>query len=199
MKKVPALRFPGFEGEWQCQKLSQISQKVTNKNINCRCSISLSNSRKGLIAQPSSNKTNLNKYLVIKKYDFCYDPTPTKNYPYGPINQLEKYDEGVVSPIYICFHLIQHQNLDSNFFKYFFQTNKWYHHIYLVGNKGVRKIIGIKSDDFFKMLLFFPVIHEQTKISDFLTLINQKIEIIQQQKEKIIQIKKYLLNKMFVN
>ena len=136
---------------------------------------------------------------MIKKYDFCYDPTPTKNYPYGPINQLEKYEEGIVSPIYICFRLIQHQNLDSVFFKYFFQTNKWYHHIYLVGNKGVRKLISVKSDDFFKMLLYFPDnIHEQIKISEFLNLIDQKIENIKQQKNCLEQYRSYLLKNMFV-
>lgn len=49
--------------------------------------------------------------------------------------------------------------------------------------------------------MFISVINNKKIIpfSQSLFLINQKIENIQQQKEKIIQIKKYLLNKMFVN
>ncbi len=31
-RKVPKLRFPGFEGEWVERKLGEIADKVTEKN-----------------------------------------------------------------------------------------------------------------------------------------------------------------------
>ena len=33
-ERVPKLRFPGFEGGWVCEKLSDFTERVTRKNTN---------------------------------------------------------------------------------------------------------------------------------------------------------------------
>ena len=53
-KKVPKLRFPGFEGEWEETRLGDAVERITRKNINNETGLPLTISAKyGLIDQES--------------------------------------------------------------------------------------------------------------------------------------------------
>ena len=58
--------------------------------------------------------------------------------------------------------------------------------------------VHIRNQDFFGIEIPVPCLEEQTKIADFLSAIDQKIEVVAQQIEQAKQWKKGLLQQMFV-
>ena len=64
-------------------------------------------------------------------------------------------------------------------------------------NQGT-SIKGFIKDDLANLELKIPCIEEQTKIANFLSAIDQKIEVVAQQIEQAKQWKKGLLQQMFV-
>ena len=61
---------------------------------------------------------------------------------------------------------------------------------------GTRYALPISK--FKKMKILIPPLKEQEKIADFLSKIDNKIDSVEQQLEKIKEFKKYLLQQMFV-
>ena len=64
-------------------------------------------------------------------------------------------------------------------------------------NQGT-SIKGFVKDDLSNLKVQIPSLEEQTKIANFLSAIDQKIEIVAQQIEQAKQWKKGLLQQMFV-
>ena len=191
--KVPKLRFPEFKDEWTEYKLSTISQKITQKNTNNEINEVISNSAiYGLVAQEDFfdkdivNDKNKNKYFVINKGDFVYNPRKSIQAPYGPINLLENYESGIVSPLYTCFTV---QKDYTTFLKWYFKSNKWYKYIYINGDKGARgDRVSIKDSVFYGLTLYAPYKSEMNKIDNFLSAIDEKINVLSM---KISTLKKY--------
>lgn len=146
----------------------------------------------GLISQTEffdkdiANSDNTNKYYVINKGDFVYNPRKSIYAPYGPINILEKYDKGIVSPLYTCFKIYDKYSI---FLKWYFKTSKWHRYIYINGDQGARgDRVSIKENTFYKMYIYLPSKTEIDKIVLFLDLIQKKTDIL---KSKINILKKY--------
>ena len=58
--------------------------------------------------------------------------------------------------------------------------------------------VHIRNQDFFGIEIPVPCLEEQTKIANFLSAIDQKIEVVAHQIEQAKQWKKGLLQQMFV-
>ena len=191
--KVPKLRFKGFKKSWKKEQLKEISAPIKEKNSSNRISLVISNSAvHGLISQTDffdkdiANNENINRYYVIHKGDFVYNPRKSIYAPYGPINVLEEYNEGIVSPLYICFKIDEAYTL---FLKWYFKTTKWHRYIYINGDQGARgDRVSIKEWTFYKMPIYLPSDLEIDKIASFLELVQQKIIILER---KINILKKY--------
>ncbi len=75
---MPRLRFPGFEGEWVVEKLSDFSERVIRKNSDNETTLSLTiSSKDGIVDQISYfNKTVASKdmrdYYLLKNGEFAY-------------------------------------------------------------------------------------------------------------------------------
>lgn len=59
-------------------------------------------------------------------------------------------------------------------------------------------LLNVSKDGFFEIKLPYPCLEEQTKIANFLSAIDQNIEVTAQQIEQAKQWKKGLLQQMFV-
>lgn len=132
------------------------------------------------------NDKNKNKYFVINKGDFVYNPRKSIQAPYGPINLLENYDSGIVSPLYTCFTV---QKDYTTFLKWYFKSNKWHKYIYINGDKGARgDRVSIKDSVFYGLTFYAPYKSEMNKIDNFLSAIDEKINVLSM---KISTLKKY--------
>ena len=202
---VPKLRFPGFEGEWIAEKLSDFSERITRKNSNNETSLPLTiSSKDGLVDQISYfNKTVASKdmsgYYLLKSGEFAYNKSYSVGFDFGSIKRLDYYPMGALSTLYICFALKKH---DTDFVKAYFDSLKWYREIYMISAEGARNhgLLNVPTDAFFETKHYLPQdILEQRKIADFLIALDRRIEAQQSLVDNLKKYKRGLLNKVFSN
>jgi len=202
-KKTPKLRFKGFTDDWEQRKLSDISTKVTTKNIDVHYTETLTNSaEQGIISQVDffdkeiSNKDNINGYYIVENNDFIYNPRISTLAPVGPINRNKLNRTGIMSPLYTVFRA---SNVDLDFLEWYFQSSHWHRYMKLNGDSGARADrIAIKDSTFFDMPIKTPVnIKEQVLIGETLEKFNQYITLHQRKLEKLKLNKSALLQKLF--
>ena len=191
---VPELRFPGFEGEWCAEKLSDFSERVTRKNTNNETSLPLTiSSKDGLVDQisyfnkPVASK-DMSSYYLLKNGEFAYNKSYSVGFDFGSIKRLDYYPMGALSTLYICFALKKH---DTDFVKAYFDSLKWYREIYMISAEGARNhgLLNVPTDAFFETKHYLPQdILEQRKIADFLIALDCRIEA---QQSLVDNLKKY--------
>lgn len=141
--------------------------------------------QKGLIPQREyfdkdiANSDNTDGYFVIKKGDLVYNPRKSVTAPYGPVSVYNYDNDGIVSPLYLCFRA--KEIINTSFFEWYFKSSAWHRYVYLYGDNGVRHDrVSIKDSTFFEMPLHIPIVEEQEKLAHFLSLLDTKIRKQQQ-------------------
>ena len=86
--------------------------------------------------------------------------------------------------------------LNSNYASFFFRSNQFRNTILHLAQGSTR--FNISKTAFMDMKIALPRVEEQTKVANFLSVIDQKIEVVAQQIEQAKQWKKGLLQQMFV-
>ena len=194
IEKHPKLRFPEFIDPWETTQLCNLFSKNTQKNSKGTVTNVISNSAKnGLIPQKDyfdkdiANADNTAGYYIISKNDFVYNPRKSTDAPYGPISRYTYNEDGIVSPLYLCFR--GNNDVNPEYFEKFFKSSVWHRYIYMSGDSGARHDrVSIKDETFFEMPIHMPSNEEQQKIAAFLSLIEQKIEY---QSALVENLKKY--------
>lgn len=202
---VPKLRFKEFNDEWSYQSLSKYVNRITTKNKNNESNLVLTISAQyGLVDQTnffnrSVSSSNLTGYYLLNNGDFAYNKSYSNGYPWGAVKRLNKYNQGVVSSLYICFK--PNDLINSDFLEQYFETNKWYQQISEVSVEGARNhgLLNIAVNDFFNTKHYIPSIKEQEKISNFLSLLDKKIELQSKKIEDLKLFKKGLIDKVIDN
>ena len=188
------MRFPGFDEPWKETTLSAIFIKNIKKNTDGKISNVICNSAKfGLIPQREyfdkdiANSNNTNNYYIIQKNDFVYNPRKSADAPYGPISSYKYSEDGIVSPLYLCFRA--KCEINPLYFEWYFRSSAWHRYVYMSGDSGARHDrVSIKDDVFFDMPIHMPSNSEQKCIATFLEKIEFRIE---KQKTLIETLKKY--------
>lgn len=167
---------------WKKVKLKEVLKEVNirNKDEKVKRVLSVTNSR-GFINQEeyfegTVHSTNISNYKVVRKKQFAYNPSRVN---VGSIDILENYKDGALSPMYIVFE-VDANKLLPEYFKYYFQTNKFYENVKNNTQGSVRNSLSFKALSDFNYLL--PPIKEQEKIVGILSDID---EIIIKNREKI--------------
>ena len=199
---APKLRFKEFNDEWCYQPLSKYVNRIITKNKSNESNLVLTISAQlGLIDQTkffnrSVSSSNLTEYYLLKNGDFAYNKSYSNGYPWGAVKRLNKYNQGVVSPLYICFK--PNNLINSNYLEQYFETNKWYQQISEVSVEGARNhgLLNIAVNDFFDTKHYIPSMEEQLKIANFLSLLDKKIELQSRKIEDLKLFKLYTENNL---
>jgi type I restriction enzyme, S subunit len=200
--KKPEIRFTGFTDAWEQRKLSDISDKVIEKNTTLQFTETFTNSAEfGIISQRDffdhdiSNIKNLDGYYVIKNEDFVYNPRISNFAPVGPINRNKLGRNGVMSPLYTDFRT---HDIDNTFLEQYFKSRYWHSFMKLNGDSGARSDrFSIKDSVFIEMPIPYPNLKEQLKIGEYLTNLDNLITIHKHKYDKLVIVKKSMLEKMF--
>ena len=203
-ERAPKLRLKGITGDWNKVRLYDIVERITERNKANTCSRVLTIAAQyGLIDQQEFfNKqiasSDLTTYYLLHKGDFAYNKSYSGDYPWGAVKRLDKYDEGVLSSLYICFR--PNKNVDSDFLCHYFESTKWYRGISEISGEGARNhgLLNMSVDDYFNTIHRIPSVEEQRQISSMLNTTTQKIEIEVSILDRLQQQKKYLLSTMFI-
>ena len=202
---VPEIRLDGFDDEWEVVQLSDICQKVTEKNKDNNFNETFTNSAKfGIINQRDffekdiSNVKSLNTYYVVRNNDFVYNPRISNYAPVGPVKRNKLGRTGVMSPLYFVFRIIN-SNIDLNFLETFFNTNIWHKFMKLNGDSGARADrFAIKDSIFLTMPIAFPSHFEQQAIGAYFSNLDNLIATHQEKITQLETLKKKLLQDMFI-
>ena len=203
LEKRPKLRFPGFDEPWKETNLSTLFSKSTQKNADGHITNVICNSAKlGLIPQREyfdkdiANSDNTSGYYIIRQNDFVYNPRKSSDAPYGPISSYKYAEDGIVSPLYLCFHA--KGEINPLYYEWYFRSSAWHRYIYMSGDSGARHDrVSIKDDTFFAMPINLPSEQEQSKIASFLQSLDERIAA---QEKLVASLKKYkrgLSNSLF--
>ncbi len=203
-ESVPEIRFAGFTDPWEQRKLGEFSKKNTIKNANGALSETFTNSaEQGVISQLDyfdhdiTNDANISGYYVVQPDDFVYNPRISATAPCGPINRNRLNRAGVMSPLYTVFSV--DASMDKTYLEHYFKTSRWHDFMFLEGNTGARSDrFSISDATFFEMPIWCPEISEQMAIAKQLETTDTLITLHQRKLELLQNIKKSLLDKMFV-
>ena len=201
--RVPEIRFDGFTDDWEQRKLSEIAIRVTEKNKNNEFTEPFTNSAElGIISQKEYfereivNDENLDGYYIVRKDDFVYNPRISGTAPVGPINRNRLERNGVMSPLYTVFRV---HDIADLYLEYYFKTTNWHRFMKLNGDSGARfDRFTISSTQFMEMPIPYPEVEEQKKIGAYFEHIDHLITLHQQKCGDLKNLKKYMLQNMFV-
>lgn len=209
-QKVPEIRFKGFTDDWEQRKLGDLVDRVTRKNQDLVSELPLTISAQyGLIDQNEFfdkrvASKDVSGYYLIENGEFAYNKSTSTDAPWGAIKRLDRYENGVLSTLYIVFGIKENNPIDSDFLVSYYSTNLWHKGIHEIAAEGARNhgLLNIAPADFFETKLMIPQdIEEQKKIGKYfeelerlITLHHHKLFIINGLKLfTAIQCKCYLL------
>ena len=126
-----------FEGEWEEVKLSYFFDRVTEKNKGQSTNVVTISAQHGLIRQEEFFKKSvasetLDNYFILRKGQFAYNKSYSNGYPIGAIKRLNRYEDAVVTSLYICFELKNEQMASSCFMEQYFESG--------LLNRGLTKV-----------------------------------------------------------
>ncbi|WP_318448618.1 restriction endonuclease subunit S [Photobacterium leiognathi] len=204
----PTLRFKADDGnefpDWETRRLKHYLSVRKDKNIDLEFSkqdvLSVSGAV-GVVNQiefqgRSFAGASVAPYRIVRHGDVVYTKSPLKLNPYGIIRS-NKGKDGIVSTLYAvykCKSNIQHEFLD-----YYFQLNdNTNRYLRPLVNKGAKNDMKVNDSTVLNDPVCIPNKREQIKIVNFLSTIDQKIDLAKLELEKAKEWKKGLLQQMFV-
>ena len=203
----PEIRFKGFTDPWEQRKLGELVDRVVRKNTNNESTLPLTISAQyGLVDQITyfNNRVasrDVSNYYLVLNGEFAYNKSTSDGYPFGAVKRLDLYEKGVLSTLYIVFTPKKEQQIDSDFLTVFFDTDRWHKGVAERAAEGARNhgLLNISAEDFFDIDLSVPKdIVEQKQIGAFIRQLDNLITLHQRELEKLQNIKKSMLEKMFV-
>lgn len=203
------VRFKADDGsdfpDWEECTVGELFVPVVKKNKDGSIQNVITNSAEyGLIPQRDffdkdiAIKENTSNYTIIQNGDFVYNPRKSTTAPFGPFNIYERDEAGIVSPLYTC--LTPKYKEMTPYLSWYFRTNKWHPYIVTHGaQSGARHDrVGMTATLMNGIPVKVPSLPEQQKIADCLSALDTVIQKQKETLEKWQELKKGLLQQMFV-
>ena len=207
---VPKLRFPEFRGagDWTTETLGSVAKISTEKVGDNTCIPMSITSGVGLVSQMDKfgriiAGSSYANYLLLKKNDFAYNKSATKEYPEGFIALYSGDELGAVpNSIFTCFR-IKGESPVPQYLNYLFLGNlhgKWLRKFIEVGARA-HGSLSINDGD----LLALPVplpngktsVAEQRKIADCLSSVDELMAAQTRKVDALKTHKKGLMHQLF--
>lgn len=204
---VPEIRFSGFTDAWEQRKLGDLVDRVTRKNQDLVSELPLTISAQyGLMDQNEFfdkrvASKDVSGYYLIENGEFAYNKSTSTDAPWGTVKRLDRYENGVLSTLYIVFGIKENNPVDSDFLVSYYSTNLWHKGIHEIAAEGARNhgLLNIAPADFFETDLTIPQdIEEQKKIGKYFENLERLITLHQHKCEQLQSMKKFMLQNMFV-
>ena len=201
---VPEIRFKGFTDPWEQRKLEEYLEVSSQKNfegIYTKEDVLSVSGDFGIVNQiefqgRSFAGASVANYGVVETGDIVYTKSPLKSNPYGII-KANKGKNGIVSTLYAVYK--PKQSVNPEFVQiYFEQDARMNNYMHPLVNKGAKNDMKVSAENALKGQIVFPDIKEQRTISEFFRNLETLITLHQRKLEKLQNIKKSCLEKMFV-
>ncbi|EJG1164314.1 restriction endonuclease subunit S [Vibrio parahaemolyticus] len=192
-----------FSGEWKVSKLSLLFERVTTKNNGQSTNVVTISGQHGLIRQEDffkktvASKT-LDGYFLLKQGQFAYNKSYSSGYPMGAIKRLNRYSDGVVTTLYICFEISDSNKADSDYWEHYFESGLLNKGLSQIAHEGGRAhgLLNVKPSDFFSLQVPVPSIEEQQKVAAVLSAADQETMVLKQKLDALKQEKRALMQQL---
>lgn len=202
--KKPEIRFKGFTDDWEQRKLNEYLDVSTEKNLNDEYNredvLSVSGTY-GIVNQiefqgRSFAGVSVSNYGVVLNGDVVYTKSPLNTNPYGII-KTNKGKPGIVSTLYAVYH--PKANASPEFVQVYFENHaRMNNYMHPLVNKGAKNDMKVSAENALKGFVVFPEVKEQKTIYSFFDKLDHLITLHQRKLEKLKNLKKACLDKMFV-
>ncbi|EPN3881713.1 restriction endonuclease subunit S [Enterococcus faecalis] len=197
MKKVPRLRFRGFQEDWELCKLSTEFEKVNERNDGSLGKEHWISVAKMYFQNPDkvqSNNIDTRTY-VMRTGDIAFEGHPNKEFKFGRF-VANDIGTGVVSEL---FPIYRHkQEYDNYYWKNAIQIERVMGPIFAKsitssGNSSNK----LDPNHFLRQQVFIPKLEEQKKIGLFLKKLDDTITLHQRKLDQLKELKKAYLQVIF--
>ena len=198
---VPEIRFKGFTDAWEQRKLGEVVQEVTRNDATSDAPIMMITANNGFIEQSERYAFNnagesLKKYILLEKGELAYNHGASKLRPYGSCFTLTTSENARIPFVYHCFSADE-QN--SEFLSIELNGADVENQLRRIVSSGARMdgLLNISFQEYLSVSVLLPTIEEQNKIADFFKNLDRLITLHQRELEKLKNLKKACLEKMF--
>lgn len=192
---VPEIRFFNFTDTWEQRKLGEVFNERTEraKGNEELLSVTINN---GVIRQIDSDKRNIasedkSNYKIVQIGDVPYNSMRMWQ---GAVGNSEY--NGIVSPAYTV--LVPSTNADSKFFVELFKKNSTLNIFQRWSQRLTSDTWNLKYPILSKIEFYMPMIDEQKKIGSLFSKLDNLITLHQSKCDKLKEVKKYMLQNMFI-
>ena len=199
---VPEIRFAGFTGAWEQRKLSSIAEEVTRTAPESTAPVMMITANNGFIEQSDRYAFNnagesLKKYILLEKGEMAYNHGASKLRPYGSCFALTTAESARIPFVYHCFSVGDN---DSEFVSMELNGSRVENQLRRIVSSGARMdgLLNISYEEYSSVELMLPSIQEQHVLANYFRELDHLITLQQCKYEKLKQIKKSMLEKMFV-
>ena len=195
-KKTPDIRFQGFTDAWELRKFGELYEKVCEKNdlsYGTEKIISVAN----MYFKPDSRISDseyLRTYNVFHLGDIAFEGNKSKNFAHGRFVE-NTIGNGIVSHVFDVFRPIM--EYDLLFWKYVINNERIMGAVLIRSTKASTMMTNLVASDFLQEEILVPHVKEQKKIGVFFKRLDALITLHQRKCEKLKNIKKSMLEKMF--
>ena len=193
---IPEIRFKGFTDPWEQRKAKNLFVSTADKGHPELPVLSATQDR-GMIRRDENSiniyhdKKNEEGYKRVLPGQFVIH---LRSFQGGFAHSAI---EGITSPAYTVFGFSEPEKHNPNYWKYVFTSKEFIRRLETV-TYGIRDGRSISYDEFLTMDFVYPPQDEQTKIANYLDTLDNLITLHQRELEKLQNIKKSMLEKMFV-
>ena len=192
MAKQPKIRFKGFTEEWKEGKIGDAFCERDEHSENGELlSVTINSGiRRAKDMERTFATGDLSKYKVVQKGDIAYNTMRMWQGACG----VSEYS-GIVSPAYTI--ATPKDKQDSAFYAYYFKSNKMLHDFRINSQGLTSDTWNLRYPVFASIGIHYPSKKEQQEISLFLRSLDTTISQRETELEKLKNIKRALLEKLF--
>lgn len=201
----PKKRLPGFSGEWDRKSISEIANRITERNDGTELPVLTISSTSGFVRQDAKYSRfmagkSVETYIMLNEGEFAYNKGNSKTYEFGCIFDLEGCARALVPHVYVCFKL--KKEYSHRFYKALFEADYLAPQLGRLVNTGVRNngLLNIKPSEFLGTMVPVPPLDEQDAIAAVMeaasrTVIEHEAQLTALRQEKAALMQQLLTGK----
>ena len=201
LTREPRCFLGSFDFSWEQRKLGDVVKEITRNDPESEAPIMMITANNGFIEQSERYAFNnagesLKKYILLKKGELAYNHGASKLRPYGSCFALTTAENARIPFVYHCFAA---ENQNAEFMSIELNGAEIENQLRKIVSSGARMdgLLNISFDEYTSVSVILPGTEEQDRIADFFRHLDNLITLHQRKFEKLTNVKKSMLEKMF--
>ena len=201
LTREPRCFLGSFDFSWEQRKLGDVVKEIIRNDPESEAPIMMITANNGFIEQSERYAFNnagesLKKYILLKKGELAYNHGASKLRPYGSCFALTTAENARIPFVYHCFSA---ENQNAEFMSIELNGAEIENQLRKIVSSGARMdgLLNISFDEYTSVSVLLPGTEEQDRIADFFRHLDNLITLHQRKFEKLTNVKKSMLEKMF--